>query len=65
MLYCCRWSEDRATGEPLLAMAGLRGLIKVLNTARGSYVGVLRGHGGAVNDLQVHPVDRSLMLSAS
>lgn len=46
-------------------MAGLRGLIKVLNTARGSYVGVLRGHGGAVNDLQVHPADPSLMLSAS
>lgn len=46
-------------------MAGLKGLIRVINTARGCFVGVLRGHGGAVNDLQAHPVDPSLLLSAS
>jgi len=53
------------TAEPLLAVAGMRGIVKLVNCARQTVERALLGHGNAINDLKPHPVDGSLLLSAS
>jgi len=64
-LYAVRWTIDVTTGAPLLAAAGKRGPIKVLNSARMQAHCVLHGHGDSVNEIRAHPTDPSLILSAS
>ncbi|DAZ94752.1 TPA: hypothetical protein N0F65_011568 [Lagenidium giganteum] len=59
------WTVDVLTGSPLLAAAGYRGHIKIINCITQSVVTVLSGHGNSVNELRFHPVDPSLLLSAS
>ena len=62
--YSCEWtSSDEDT--PLLIVAGLRGIIKVINCVTFEICALLVGHGNAVNDVKAHPVDNSLILSAS
>ncbi|KAA0148991.1 hypothetical protein FNF29_06282 [Cafeteria roenbergensis] len=63
--YAVRWTVDVATGAPLIAAAGKRGPIKVLDAARMQAHCVLHGHGDAVNDIRAHPTDPSLILSSS
>jgi polycomb protein EED len=63
--YCCAWSVDRSTGRPLLAFAGRRGVIKIVDVSAQRVVRALKGHGNAVNDIQFHPVDPNLLFSAS
>lgn len=61
--YSCEWAaSDR--GTPLLAVAGLRGMIKVIDCVTFELAGILVGHGNAVNDVKVHPIDCGLLLSA-
>lgn len=62
--FSCDWclAED---GAPLLAAAGNRGIIKVFNCIEFKMESVLLGHGNAINELKVHPVDESLLFSAS
>lgn len=62
--FTAAWTVDVLTGSPLLAAAGLRGHIKVINCITQSVVTVLSGHGNSVNELKFHPVDPSLLLSA-
>lgn len=63
--YAVRWTIDVATGAPLIAAAGKRGPIKVMDAARMQAHCVLHGHGDAVNDIRAHPTDPSLILSSS
>jgi WD40 repeat protein len=63
--YAVRWSIDSACGAPLIAVAGVCGPIKVINSVHFRVHCVLKGHGDAVNDLRFHPTDPSLLLSAS
>jgi polycomb protein EED len=62
--FTLAWTVDVLSGAPLLAFAGYRGHIKVLNLITQSVLTVLSGHGNAVNELKFHPVDPSLLLSA-
>ncbi|XP_003746653.1 polycomb protein eed [Galendromus occidentalis] len=62
--YTCAWTYDE-TGEPLLAVAGFRGIIRVINTHRMDTVQHYVGHGNAINEIKVHPRDHHLLLSVS
>uniref|UniRef100_H3H2I7 Uncharacterized protein n=3 Tax=Phytophthora ramorum TaxID=164328 RepID=H3H2I7_PHYRM len=62
--FTAAWTVDVLTGSPLLAAAGFRGHIKVINCITQSVVIVLSGHGNSVNELKFHPVDPSLLFSA-
>lgn len=63
--FTIAWTIDMLGGSPLLAAAGYRGHIKVLDCVTQSIIVVLSGHGNSVNELKFHPVDPSLLLSAS
>jgi polycomb protein EED len=62
LYYACEWSYNT---EPLLAVGGLRGIVKVVNIVSNLVECCLIGHGNAVNEIKVHPVDQNLLLSGS
>ena len=49
----------------MLAVGGVRGVVKVLNATHQSVARVLLGHGAMINDIKWHPVTPSLLLTAS
>jgi polycomb protein EED len=49
----------------LLATGGLRGIVKVINCTRKIVSRTIIGHGNSINDIHFHPVDPSLLLTAS
>ena len=49
----------------MLVVAGVRGILKVINLLSFELEATLRGHGHDIDDLTVHPVDLNLVLSAS
>nr|CCA26226.1 DNA topoisomerase putative [Albugo laibachii Nc14] len=63
--FIIAWTIDMLGGSPLLAAAGYRGHIKVIDCVTQSILVVLSGHGNSVNELKFHPVDPSLLFSAS
>jgi hypothetical protein len=56
--YAMCWSTD-ASGAPVIAVGGLRALIKIISCAERKVVAVLAGHGSAVNDIKAHPVSNN------
>ena len=63
--YTCVWSYDVASGEPLLAAGGARGLISIINTITAAGTRHLIDHGQAVNDVKSRPRRPALLLSLS
>jgi len=44
-LCVCAWTRDEATKDPLLAVAGGVGVVKVINTRTHKVVNTFVGHG--------------------
>lgn len=53
------------TSSNLLATAGYRGVIRVINIQKNEAVGNYIGHGQAINELKFHPKQPHLLLSGS
>lgn len=64
ILYSCCWTTA-TDGQPLLVVAGLRGVLKCINCSTFVVDATLFGHGNAVNDLRRHVTDDALVFSAS
>ena len=58
-------TESLTKGPQLLCVAGVRGLIKVLDPVQQKIITILRGHGSDIYDLKTSPTNNSLLLSAS
>jgi polycomb protein EED len=61
--YTCTWGTV-APNQPAVAVAGRRGVIKVINLVTNE-MGALLGHGGEIHELQTHVNDNGLIFSAS
>ena len=64
-LYTCAWSTDTATNMPLLAIGGLKGIIRIIQPLKKYYMNALIGHGSSINDLRFHPTKSAILLSSS
>lgn len=63
--YCIAWSFNPVTNQPIIAVAGLRGVVRILSLSQMQCIKHFVGHGNAVNELKFHPRDCSLLLSVS
>ncbi|EUB58911.1 Polycomb protein EED [Echinococcus granulosus] len=72
--YCCAWScnldarrgvAKASSRQQILAVAGKRGVIRILCPSLSKCLDSLIGHGQAVNELKFHPNHPSLLFSFS
>ena len=52
-------------GDPILIVAGFRGILKCINCLTFELESILVGHGNAVNDIKIHPLLDFIVFSAS
>ena len=64
MYYSVCWTLN-LKGEPLLIVGGFRGILKCINCLTFEIEAILVGHGNAVNDIKMHPLNDSIVFSAS
>lgn len=50
---------------PILAIGGVKGLVRTLVPFKSEFRNVLVGHGSAVHDLRFHPKRKHILLSSS
>ncbi|XP_015790163.1 polycomb protein eed-A [Tetranychus urticae] len=63
--YCCTWTYNDTTLDPILLVAGSKGVIRVIDPVTNDCIKHYKGHGQSINDLKIHPHDPNLLLSAS
>lgn len=65
-LYAVKWTfnADNRSRWWVLA-AGERGVVRMIDVLANRVVRTLSGHGGSINDMDIHPRDPALLLTAS
>ena len=63
--YTLVYSIDLKTGSALLLVAGENAVVRVIDLHSRKVVRRIVGHGGAINELKIHPLDLALVASAS
>ncbi|EDV20520.1 uncharacterized protein TRIADDRAFT_31681, partial [Trichoplax adhaerens] len=61
--YTCAWSYLHNTSELILAIAGARGVIRIINAATTVCIKCYPGQGNAINELKFHPLDPNILAS--
>ncbi len=59
------YDQKSQNGPPLLCLAGVRGVIKVIDTYRRSLFLTLSGHGDEITDMKFSPTNEWLLLTSS
>lgn len=62
--FTCAWSYDGVTGLSLLAVAGSRGVIRVISPCSRQPAMNFIGHGLSINELRFSPKDHNILVSA-
>lgn len=65
VFYTSAWTTDPHTNDPLISIAGVKGIIRTIVPFKSMYKKALNGHGGSINDLRYHPSKVSILLSSS
>lgn len=63
--FACAWCKASGVSDALLAIAGVSGIVRVINVTTEGVWKDIRGHGNSVNDVCAHPLAPHLLISAS
>ncbi|KAG8994593.1 hypothetical protein FRB90_000375 [Tulasnella sp. 427] len=64
-LNCVAWSIDPQTYCPLILVAGEQAIIYAWDPTSNRMKGIMRGHGGPIYEIVVHPINPFVFASAS
>lgn len=63
--FACKWTVDEASGAVLLLAAGLNAVLRVIDVSHETLQWTAQGHGDPINDIAVHPLRPSIVVTAS